>query len=372
VSRSGGSSLPVGFALLASVVVGLAGCGSGAATPTPSPLDRTATPEASRSQPDSIYNLPLVTDIFTADPSAHVFDGVMYVYTSHDLDHDNPSTSNGDQYDMEDYHVLGFTDGMSAWPEDLGEILNVKDVPWATKQMWAPDAAHKNGTYYLYFPARDKDGLFRIGVATSASAAGPFKAERDFIAGSFSIDPAVFVDDDGQAYMYFGGLWGGQLEKWQSGSYDSNGEEPASGRPALGPRVAKLSTDMLGFEAPSSEVSIVHEGGRPVQSDDRLHRFFEASWVHKHDGTYYLMYSTGESQRLAYATGSNPMGPFVFRGYVLLPVEGWTTHGSIVEFEGTSYLFYADASMSHVDYKRCVKFAPLTYAADGSIETVNP
>jgi beta-xylosidase len=369
VSRSGGSSLSIGLAYLVCVALSVAGCGSGA---TPTTTAKPAGPTAARTQPDSIYNVPLVTDIYTADPAAHIFDGQLYVYTSHDLDHNNASTENGDQYDMEDYHVLGFANGMNSWPTDLGEILNLKDVPWATRQMWAPDAAYKDGTYYLYFPARDKDGLFRIGVATSSSAAGPFKAEQDYIAGSYSIDPAVFMDDDGQAYMYFGGLWGGQLEKWQSGTFDSGGKEPGAGESALGPRVAKLSADMLSFEAPSSEVLIVLDDGQPVRADDRLHRFFEASWVSKHAGTYYLMYSTGESQRLAYATSSSPMGPFTFRGHILQPVEGWTTHGSIVEFQGASYLFYADASLSHIDNKRCVKVAPLTFDEDGSIETIYP
>ena len=164
--------------------------------------------------------IPLVTGIYTADPAAHVFGDKLYVYTSHDRDTNLPDDSLGGQYDMTDYHVLSFAD-MHTLPADLGEILNVKDVPWAEKQMWAPDAAFKNGTYYLYFPAKDRQGVFRIGVATSSSPAGPFVAQKEPIAGSFSIDPAVFVDDDGQAYMYFGGLWGGQLERWQSGTYDA-------------------------------------------------------------------------------------------------------------------------------------------------------
>ena len=162
-------------------------------------------------------NEPLVTHIYTADPSAHVYEGKIYIYPSHDIDHDGPDNDNGDQYAMEDYHVLSLDDFNSPCV-DHGEVLHVRDVPWASKQMWAPDAAYKNNTYYLYFPARDKDGIFRIGVATSSSPAGPFKAEENYIPGSFSIDPAVLVDDDNRAYMYFGGLWGGQLEKWQTGT----------------------------------------------------------------------------------------------------------------------------------------------------------
>src|SRR5690606_25143348 len=189
-------------------------------------------------------NEPIVKHIFTADPSAHVFEGKIYIYPSHDLDHDGPDNDNGDQYKMEDYHVLSMDD-VDAEVVDHGEALHVRDVPWASKQMWAPDAAFKNGKYYLFFPARDKEGIFRIGVATSDKPQGPFKAEPDYMTGSFSIDPAVLVDDDGKSYMYFGGLWGGQLEKWQTGSFVPDAEGPAPDAPALGPRVAELTDDML-------------------------------------------------------------------------------------------------------------------------------
>lgn len=315
---------------------------------------------------------PLITHMYTADPSAHVFEGKLYIYPSHDLDHDNPSTQDGGQYDMEDYHVFSM-ENMQMPPVDHGEVLHVKDVPWAEKQMWAPDAAFKNGTYYLYFPARDREELFRIGAATSKSPAGPFTAEPNFIPGSFSIDPCVFIDDDGQAYMYFGGLWGGQLEKWQTGEFDPDGQEPVATQPALGPRIAKLSEDMLSFDGPVGEVSIVDEDGKPLTAGDQPRRFFEAVWVHKYNGTYYLSYSTGTTHYLVYATSDSPTGPFVFRGYILYPVLGWTTHHSIVEFQGKWYLFYHDATLSGgIDYKRNIKVAELSYNPDGTIKTMEP
>jgi beta-xylosidase len=239
--------------------------------------------------------------------------------------------------------------------------------------MWAPDAAFKNNTYYLYFPARDHEGIFRIGVAISKSPAGPFTPQAEFIPGSFSIDPCVFIDDDGQAYMYFGGLWGGQLEKWQTGNFDPTGEEPGGTEPALGPRVAKLSPDMLSFDGSIEEVSITDEEGQPLLAGDHARRFFEASWLHKYNGTYYLSYSTGDTHFIAYATSQNPTGPFVFRGYILNPVVGWTTHHSIVEFQGKWYLFYHDSSLSGgVSNKRSVKVAELIYNADGTIQTIEP
>ncbi len=319
-----------------------------------------------------IMKKPLITNMYTADPSAHVFDGKLYIYPSHDLDHDNPETNEGDQFDMEDYHVFSMED-MQSLPIDHGEVLNFNDVPWATMQMWAPDAAYKNGTYYLYFPARDEDHIFRIGVATSKSPAGPFIAEPNYIEGSFSIDPCIFIDEDGQAYMYFGGLWGGQLEKWRTGRFDPEGKEPKSSKPALGPRVAKLTADMLNFDGPVREISLLDKYGAPLLAGESGHRFFEASWMHKYNGTYYFSYSTGDTHYIAYATGTSPTGPFTFRGYILNPVIGWTTHHSIVRFQGKWYLFYHDSTLSQgVTHKRNIKVAELTYNEDGTIQTIDP
>ncbi|MFC6332069.1 glycoside hydrolase family 43 protein [Paenibacillus septentrionalis] len=317
-------------------------------------------------------NQPLVTHIFTADPSAHVFNGKLYIYPSHDLDHDEPSNDNGDQYKMEDYHVLSMDD-VDAPVVDHGEALHVRDVKWASKQMWAPDAAFKNDTYYLYFPARDHEDIFRIGVATSKNPEGPFVPEDNYIEGSFSIDPAVFVDEDDRAYMYFGGLWGGQLEKWQTGEFVADAPNPDVNGPALGPMVAELTDDMLNFKAAPQEISIVDEDGNPLLAGDEERRYFEGPWMHKYNGNYYLSYSTGSTHYLVYAMSKSPTGPFVYKGKILEPVIGWTTHHSIVEFKGKWYLFYHDCSLSGgVNHKRCVKFTELKYNEDGTIVTIKP
>jgi len=155
---------------------------------------------------------PLIDHLYTADPSAHVFEGKLYVYPSHDIDAGIEDNDNGDQYAMNDYHVFSMT-SPSGPVTDHGVVLKESEVPWVSKQLWAPDAATKNGKYYLYFPARDKNGIFRIGVAESDSPSGPFKPDPDYIQGTYSIDPAVFVDDSGDAFLYVGGLWGGQLRK---------------------------------------------------------------------------------------------------------------------------------------------------------------
>jgi len=317
-------------------------------------------------------NEPLVTHIYIADPSAHVFEGKLYIYPSHDLEHDGPDNDNGDQYQMEDYHVFSMED-VDAPCIDHGEVLHMKNVPWVSKQMWAPDAAYKNGTYYLYFPARDKEGIFRIGVATSKNPAGPFTPEPNYIPGSFSIDPAVFVDDDGRSYMYFGGLWGGQLEKWQTGEFNPDGKEPSANEPALGPRVAELSDDMLTFKEAPQEIKILDENGNPIKAGDEDRRYFEGPWMHKYNGLYYLSYSTGTTHYLVYAVGTSPKGPFTYKGRILEPVIGWTTHHSIVQFKDKWYLFYHDSSLSGgVNHLRCIKYTELKYNPDGTIQTIKP
>ena len=315
---------------------------------------------------------PLVEHIYTADPSAHVWDGKIYVYPSHDIEAGIPFDDEGNHFDMRDYHVISM-DSPSSKAVDNGIALDIKDVPWAARQMWAPDAARKNGKYYFYFPAKRKDGIFQIGVATGDSPVGPFKPEAEAIKGSYTIDPAVFEDSDGSFYMYFGGLWGGQLQRYRNNVYDKNNQEPADYEPALGSRIAKLSDDMLQFAETPREVVILDEEGNPLLSSDYSRRFFEASWMHKRNGVYYFSYSTGNTHFLCYATSDNPYGPFTYRGRILTPVVGWTSHHSICDYQGKSYLFYHDSILSKgVTHLRSVKMTALSYRADGSIVTINP
>lgn len=321
---------------------------------------------------------PLVEHIYTADPSAHVFDGRIYIYTSHDIDAGEAFDDLGSHFDMQDYHVLSM-DSIDSKAVDHGMALHVKDVPWAERQMWAPDANEKDGKYFLFFPAKDYDGIFRIGVATSESPTGPFVARPEAIKGSFSIDPAVFKDDDGSYYMYFGGIWGGQLQRWRTGTF--NGEQaeiptaflPGDDEPALGPIVAKMTDDLLEFAEEPKEIQILDEDGNPLLAGDNKRRFFEAAWMHKYKGKYYFSYSTGDTHLLCYATGDLPHGPFTYGGVIMTPVVGWTTHHSICEVGGKWYLFYHDCILSEdVTHLRTVKCTEIKYREDGSIITVHP
>jgi len=207
--------------------------------------------------------------------------------------------------------------------------LDVDDVAWAAQQMWAPDAAEKDGKYYLYFPAKDPSGVFYIGAAVSDTPTGPFTAEADPIAGSFSMDPSVFEDTDGAYYMYFGGIWGGQLQRWATGEYDA---DPA------------LNMDLGDDEAPSLMPKIAKMG------DDMIRN----------------------THKVVYATGDNPYGPFTYQGVVLDPVEGWTNHHSIFSFDDQYYLAFHDIQLSGKNNLRNVKITPLTLNADGKFETVDP
>ncbi|WP_245870293.1 glycoside hydrolase family 43 protein [Labilibaculum manganireducens] len=313
----------------------------------------------------------LVDGLYTADPSAHVFNGKLYIYPSHDIESGIPENDNGDHFDMRDYHVFSMDD-IDGEVTDHGVALDVEDVPWAGRQMWDTDVAHKNGKYYLYFPVKDKTDIFRIGAAVSDKPEGPFIPERHPIIGSYSIDPAVFEDEDGQHYMYFGGLWGGQLQRYLNNKAQECGFKPADDEPSLPARVVKMSDDLLEFAEEPKSLVILDENGEPLKAGDHDRRFFEASWMHKYNGKYYFSYSTGNTHLLCYAVGDSPYGPFTYKGVILTPVVGWTTHHSICEFKGKWYLFHHDSKPSGgKTWLRSMKVTELEYNEDGSIKTID-
>lgn len=307
---------------------------------------------------------------YMADPSVHVFNDRLYIYPSHDWECENVENDNGDQYVMKDSHVLSTDDPMHGEVIDHGKALDITDIPWAGRQLWDSDVAEKNGKYYLYFPLKDKTDIFRIGVAISDCPEGPFIPQPDPIRGSYSIDVAVL--NDGEDYfMYFGGIWGGQLQRYRDNKALEIPSLPEGNAPALPSRVVKLSKDMLQFAETPRPVLIINENGEPLKANDP-HRFFEASWVHKYNGKYYFSYSTGDTHMLCYAVGDNPYGPFTYQGVILTPVVGWTTHHSIVEYKNKWYLFHHDSVPSGgKSWLRSLKVCELVYDTEGRIQTIN-
>lgn len=294
--------------------------------------------------PNGFARNPIVSHIFTADPSAHVFEGRVYVYTSHDLD-----TQMG--YDMNDYHAFSSADLVN-W-QDHGVVLAAADVSWANK-LYAPSAAYSavTGKYYLYFPNEGS----AIGVAVSDSPAGPFvdALGRPLIdpnvpgAGDVDwlFDPTVFIDDDGQVYLYFGG------------GPEGTGDNA---------RVIRLQPDML---------SLADAAATTIPVPD----FFEASYVHKRQGRYYYSYSTSFANHepfIDYLVSDNPMTGWQYAGTVLpQPAgnNGNNNHHSFVDYQGSSYIFYHNRVLANRDgfssFQRSITLDYLTYDAQGNINQV--
>ncbi|WP_277639034.1 glycoside hydrolase family 43 protein [Bacteroides graminisolvens] len=312
----------------------------------------------------------LVQGDYMADPAVHVFNGKLYIYPSHDRESGIPENDNGDHFDMKDYHVFSM-ETIDGPVTDHGVVLDVKDIPWAGRQLWDCDCTCKDGKYYMYFPLKDQTDIFRIGVAVADKPEGPFIAQPDPMKGSYSIDPAILDDGDGNYYMYFGGLWGGQLQRYKNNKALECAEFPADNEPAIPSRIAKLADNMLEFAEEPRPVVILDKDGKPLTAGDNNRRFFEASWVHKYNGKYYFSYSTGDTHQLCYAIGDNPYGPFTYQGVILTPVVGWTTHHAICEFQGKWYLFHHDSVPSGGrTWLRSLKVCELEYNADGSIKTI--
>lgn len=313
----------------------------------------------------------LFPEDYMADPAVHVFNGRFYIYPSHDRDSGADENDNGDHFEMVDYHVLSTDDPINGAVIDHGKALDIKDIPWASRQLWDCDVAEKDGKYYMYFPAKDHTDVFHIGVAIADNPTGPFIPLPDPIRGSYSIDPCVFKHK-GKYYIYFGGLWGGQLQRYRNNKAIEDPHEPAALEPALQPRIALLSDDMLQFAEEPKGITILDENGLPLTSGDNMRRFFEASWIHEHKGKFYFSWSTGDTHHLCYAIGDSPYGPFVYQGIIMTPVVGWTTHHAIVEHDGHTYLFHHDCVPSGgKTWLRSLKVVELEYDKHDRIVTIN-
>lgn len=287
---------------------------------------------------------PFIRDQFTADPSARVFGNKVYVYPSHDILAQEGKGRVG-WFCMEDYHVFS-SENLTDWT-DHGVIVTQNKVPWVrpdSYSMWAPDCIERNGKYYFYFPTAAKDTVtygrgFTIGVAVADKPEGPYIPQETPIKGVRGIDPNVFIDKDGQAYLY-----------WSAGNIYG----------------AKLKANMLELD---SEVFTL--GELPTKG------LKEGPYVFERNGIYYMTYPHVENktERLEYAIGNNPLGPFKIVGAIMDESASgcWTNHHSVIQFKNQWYLFYHDKDYSpKFDKARSIRIDSLSFNADGTIKKVIP
>ena len=284
---------------------------------------------------------PIIRDQYSADPTARVFNGKMYVYPSHDIV--SPVEPEKKWFSMEDYHVFS-SENLTDWT-DHGVIVTQNKVPWVRRDsyaMWAPDCVEKDGQYYFYFPAAPRDTThrgFAIGVAVADRPEGPFMPMWRPIEGINGIDPCVLVDPkDGKSYIYWAGM---------------------------GMWMARLKDNMVELDSKPEPVKNLPDG------------FKEGPFVFERKGKYYYTFPwvRDSTETLAYAMGDSPMGPFEFKGVIMeeSPTACWTNHHSIVEYKGQWYLFYHHNDYSpDFDKLRSVRVDRLYFNADGTIRQVKP
>ncbi|SNT50198.1 Carbohydrate binding domain-containing protein [Asanoa hainanensis] len=283
---------------------------------------------------------PIVQTIYTADPAPLVHNGRVYLYTGHDED---GSTN----FTMNEWRVYSSAD-MVNWT-DHGSPLNLASFAWADANAWAGHVIARNGRFYWYVPVRNRaTGGMAIGVAVGDSPTGPFSdALGRPLVENGEIDPAAFVDDNGQAYLYWGNprLW-----------------------------YVRLNTDMTSFSGGPTQIALTTAGfGTRTGNASRPTLYEEAPWVYKRNGLYYNVFAARCcSEFIAYSTATGPTGPWTYRGTVM-PTQGnsFTNHPGIVDFNGGSYFFYHNGALpGGGGFTRSVAVERFAYNADGTIPTI--
>lgn len=297
---------------------------------------------------------PIIRDQFTADPTARVFNGKVYLYPSHDIL--PPEGQRQDWFCMEDYHVFS-SENLTDWT-DHGVIVTQNKVPWVrpnSYSMWAPDCVERGGKYYFYFPSAPAGGMrgFGVGVAIADSPEGPFIPEPEPIKGINGIDPCVLQASDGNAYIFWGA---GRCAKLKD-----NMKELADDTPKETVKWGDREFEMLGVNCLK---------GLPS-------RQAEGPFAFEYNGNYYLTYPyvRDSTEVLAYAMSKHPMGPYEYKGLIMTEHANgcWTNHHSIVNFKGQWYLFYHHNAYSPRDDKRrSVQIEKLFFNPDGTIQEVKP
>ena len=286
---------------------------------------------------------PIIRNQYSADPSARVFGGRVYLFPSHDILANDQRGRKG-WFCMEDYHVFS-SENLADWT-DHGMIVSQEKVPWGrpgSYSMWAPDCLERNGVYHFYFPSLPKDTVtygrgFAIGVAVAARPEGPYTPDSLPITGVKGIDPNVFIDKDGQAYLYWS----------QRNIYAAR----------LKPTMRELDSEVFTLRnLPDSGLK-------------------EGPYLFERNGIYYLTYPHVEhrTERLEYAISDNPLGPFKQTGVIMAETPGcWTNHHSIIQFRNQWYLFYhANDYSPEFDKARSVRIDSIFFNEDGTIRQVMP
>jgi arabinoxylan arabinofuranohydrolase len=287
---------------------------------------------------------PIVQTSFTADPAPMLYDGRLYLYTSHDED----VTVNG-FFTMNDWRLYSTAD-MVNWT-DHGSPAGYKTFSWGTGDAWAPQAVPRNGKFYLYVPINNSTGA-KIGVLVATDPAGPFTdplGKALVSTGTGDIDPTVFIDDDGQAYLYWGNpnLW-----------------------------YVKLNSDMISYQGSPTQTNLTTAGFGTRSNTDRATAYEEGPWFYKRNSLYYIVYpADGTSEKISYTKGTGPLGPWTFGGDIMAKETGtgssFTNHPGVIDYQGKSYFFYHNGALpGGGDYKRSVCVEEFTYGADGSIPSI--
>jgi arabinoxylan arabinofuranohydrolase len=281
---------------------------------------------------------PIVQNIYTADPAPMVDGDTVYLCTSHDED-----VTKDNFFTMDDWRVFSTKD-MVNWT-DHGSPLSYRTFSWATGKAWAPHCIARGGKYYMFVPVSDA-----IGVAVADSPTGPFKDAigKPLLSNYQYIDPTVFIDTDGQAYLYFGNpkLW-----------------------------YVKLNSDMTSYTGQVQQVSLTSESfGQRSGVADRPTLYEEGPWFYKRNDLYYMMFAMGPlPEKIGYSTSASATGPWSYKGVIMNSQSGhaFTNHSGVVDFKGHSYFFYHTQELSGGGgYKRSVAVEEFTYKADGTFPTI--
>lgn len=283
---------------------------------------------------------PIVQHLYTADPAPLVHDGRVYLYTGHDED-------GSTYFTMRDWRVFSSTD-MVNWT-DHGSPMSLATFSWADADAWAGQVVERNGTFYWYVPVRQRStGQRVIGVGVADNPTGPFRdALGRPLVGNGEIDPTVLIDDDGQAYLYWGNprLW-----------------------------YVRLNADMISYSGSPTQIPLTTSGfGTRTGDANRPTLYEEGPWVYKRNGLYYNVFAARCcSEFIGYSTAPGPTGPWTYRGTVM-PTQGssFTNHPGIVDYKGGSYFFYHNGALpGGGGFTRSVAVEKFTYGADGSIPTI--